>query len=271
MAKGSPILYNSHHMSVLFWGGPQNGFDCCFWCSFQTAQKGFPKRTHPRNCTTWLEDINMQYMHASQTGRMLGWHQRKGAGQPCISPDCSNEQSHAATQRVLCGNKGTALIYPHTAPPRSSHKANSRLAHGQCSRTFRTLSPCLRLRPIKHQLQPSRNSSLLGAMTKSRSLQSYSYHMCRGFAANQKCASSNRDPDIIHLNIALCMVSLYFGGKSHVSIGQNVSFKKPCSSFSFSRGPFSGLCHPFSARGRKLASSTRTMTSAGPKGLGVRG
>ena len=36
------------------------------------------------------------------------------------------------------------------------------------------------------------------------------------------------DPYIIHLNIALPMVgSLYFGGKSHVSNGQNVSFKEP--------------------------------------------
>ena len=34
---------------------------------------------------------------------------------------------------------------------------------------------------------------------------------------------------IIHLNIALEMlVSLYFGGKSHVSNGQYVSFKEPC-------------------------------------------
>ena len=35
---------------------------------------------------------------------------------------------------------------------------------------------------------------------------------------------------MIHLNIALQMVvSLYFGGKSHVSNGQNyVSFKEPC-------------------------------------------
>ena len=32
-----------------------------------------------------------------------------------------------------------------------------------------------------------------------------------------------------HLNIALSMVvSLYFGGKSHVSNGQNVSFEEPC-------------------------------------------
>ena len=35
----------------------------------------------------------------------------------------------------------------------------------------------------------------------------------------------NRDPYIIHL-------SLYFRGKSHVSNGQNVSFKKPCSKLS---------------------------------------
>ena len=40
--------------------------------------------------------------------------------------------------------------------------------------------------------------------------------------------SLSRDPYIIHLNIALQMVvSLYFGGKSHVSNGQNVSFKEP--------------------------------------------
>ena len=39
----------------------------------------------------------------------------------------------------------------------------------------------------------------------------------------------SRDPYIIHLNIALSMVvSLYFGGKSHVSNGQNVSSKEPC-------------------------------------------
>ena len=37
----------------------------------------------------------------------------------------------------------------------------------------------------------------------------------------------NRDPYIIHLNM---VVSLYFGGKSHVSNGQNVSFKEPCQS-----------------------------------------
>ena len=44
------------------------------------------------------------------------------------------------------------------------------------------------------------------------------------------CAEiQNRDPYIIHLNIALYMVgSLYFGGKSHVSNGQSVSFKEPC-------------------------------------------
>ena len=40
-----------------------------------------------------------------------------------------------------------------------------------------------------------------------------------------------RDPYIVHLNIALSMVvSRYFGGKSHVSNGQNASFKEPCSS-----------------------------------------
>ena len=45
-----------------------------------------------------------------------------------------------------------------------------------------------------------------------------------------------RDPYIIHLNIALSMaVSLCFGGKSHVSNGQNVYFKEPC----FSREAFS--------------------------------
>ena len=39
----------------------------------------------------------------------------------------------------------------------------------------------------------------------------------------------NRDPYIIHLNIALSMVvSPYFWGNSHVSNGQNVSFKEPC-------------------------------------------
>ena len=39
----------------------------------------------------------------------------------------------------------------------------------------------------------------------------------------------SRDPYVIHLNISLSMVdSLYFGGKSHVSNGQNVSFKEPC-------------------------------------------
>ena len=38
----------------------------------------------------------------------------------------------------------------------------------------------------------------------------------------------HRDPYIIHLNIALHMVvSLYFGGKSHVSNGQNVSLRSP--------------------------------------------
>ena len=41
--------------------------------------------------------------------------------------------------------------------------------------------------------------------------------------------SLSRDPYIIHLNIALqLVVSLYFGGKSHVSNGQHVSFKEPC-------------------------------------------
>ena len=41
----------------------------------------------------------------------------------------------------------------------------------------------------------------------------------------------NRDPYIVHLNIALSMVvSLYFGGKSHASNGQNVSLKEPCQS-----------------------------------------
>ena len=46
------------------------------------------------------------------------------------------------------------------------------------------------------------------------------------FRAPQTC---NRDPDIIHLIIALRMVaSLYFGGESHVSNGQNVSSKKFC-------------------------------------------
>ena len=40
----------------------------------------------------------------------------------------------------------------------------------------------------------------------------------------------SRDPYIIHLNIALEMVvSLYFGGKNHVSNEQNVSFTEPCS------------------------------------------
>ena len=38
----------------------------------------------------------------------------------------------------------------------------------------------------------------------------------------------NRDPYIIHLSIALNMlVSLYLGGKSHVSNWQHVSFKEP--------------------------------------------
>ena len=40
-------------------------------------------------------------------------------------------------------------------------------------------------------------------------------------------SSLYRDPYIIHLNIALYMV-VPFGGKSHVSNGQNVSFKDPC-------------------------------------------
>ena len=40
----------------------------------------------------------------------------------------------------------------------------------------------------------------------------------------ERKAARNRDPWIIHLNIALYMVvSLYFGGKSHVSTGQKVS------------------------------------------------
>ena len=44
----------------------------------------------------------------------------------------------------------------------------------------------------------------------------------------------NRDHYIIHLNIALQMVvSLYLGGKSHVSNGQHVSFKEPCTSKRF--------------------------------------
>ena len=39
----------------------------------------------------------------------------------------------------------------------------------------------------------------------------------------------NRDPYIVHLNIALyMMVSPYFGGKKHVLNAQNVSFKEPC-------------------------------------------
>ena len=41
-------------------------------------------------------------------------------------------------------------------------------------------------------------------------------------------ATISRDPYIIHLNIALSrVVTLYFDGKSHVSTGQNVSFKEP--------------------------------------------
>ena len=50
-------------------------------------------------------------------------------------------------------------------------------------------------------------------------------------------ADFNRDPYIIHLKIALSMVvSPYFGGKSHVSNGQNVSFKER-----FGRGSKVGL------------------------------
>ena len=43
------------------------------------------------------------------------------------------------------------------------------------------------------------------------------------------CEKPARDPYIIHGNIALSMVvSLYFAGKSHVSNGQNISFKESC-------------------------------------------
>ena len=46
--------------------------------------------------------------------------------------------------------------------------------------------------------------------------------------ALKKPNNENRDPNIIHLNIAFQMVvSLYFGGESHVSNGQTVSFKEP--------------------------------------------
>ena len=50
------------------------------------------------------------------------------------------------------------------------------------------------------------------------------------FLPKKSAWSLQRDPHVIHLNIALSMVvSLYFGGKSHVSNGQNVYFKEPCS------------------------------------------
>ena len=52
-----------------------------------------------------------------------------------------------------------------------------------------------------------------------------------------------RDPNIIHLNIALqIVVSHYFGGKSHVSIGENVSFEEPELGEKLSQGE-PGLLH----------------------------
>ena len=64
----------------------------------------------------------------------------------------------------------------------------------------------------------------------------YQHHFSQGQRCSRCCQIlsqadpfRNRDPYIIHLNIALQMVvSLYFGGTSHVSNGQNVSFKEPC-------------------------------------------
>ena len=48
---------------------------------------------------------------------------------------------------------------------------------------------------------------------------------------------NNRDP-YIHLNIALQMVvSPYFGGTSHASNSQNVSFKEPCFTVGFAVKP----------------------------------
>ena len=48
-------------------------------------------------------------------------------------------------------------------------------------------------------------------------------------AASDDRAKLSRDPYIIHLNIAFYMVvSPLFWWESHVSNGQNVSFKEPC-------------------------------------------
>ena len=74
----------------------------------------------------------------------------------------------------------------------------------------------------------------------------------------------NRDPCTIHLNIALQMeVSLYFGGRSHVSNGQNVSFKEPCSKKSSKpnaghqkKAPNALICLGFIAKGNHISTKS---------------